>query len=376
MTEKIALMTHFAEVSDPRRDQGKRHVLSDLLTLTICGVVSGANTWVEIEEYGEAKYDWLRTFLVLLHGIPSHDTLGDVFARLNPVELEAGFQRWVSSIAEAITDAQIRIDGKVLRGSSDAAKGKKPLHLVSAWVSEAQLILGQVKTDDKSNEITAIPELLKTLVVQGSLVTIDAMGTQTEIAQQIVDQGGDYLLAIKGNHKTMLDDLDDLFAGCDEVQFADVPHDRAETTSKGHGRIEIRRCQTLSDPHYLDYVRRHAEWKDLKTLLRIQRERRINDQVSTETAYFISSRSASADFFLGAVRGHWAIENQLHWSLDVTFREDHNQTRTGFAAENLALIRRLALLLLKRETSVKVGLQAKRLRAGWHNDYLLKVLNT
>lgn len=375
MTEKIALMTHFADVNDPRRDQGKRHVLSDILTLTICAVLSGANTWVEIQEYGESKHGWLKTFLSLPHGIPSHDTLSDIFARLNPAELEAGFQRWVTSIAAAITDAQIHIDGKVLRGSADTSSGKKPLHLVSAWISEINLILGQVKTDDKSNEITAIPELLKVLVLEGALVTIDAMGTQTDVAEQIVQQGGDYLLAVKGNHKTMLQDLDDLFAGCDEVEFTDVPHDTAETVNKGHGRIEIRRCQTLSDPQYLDYIRRRMDWENLTTLIRIQRERRINNQVTTETAYFISSRSASAAYFLEAVRGHWAIENQLHWSLDVTFREDHNQTRTGFAAENLALIRRLVLMLLKRETSVKVGLQAKRLRAGWHNDYLLKILN-
>lgn len=376
MTEKIALMSHFGDVNDPRRDQGKRHLLSDILPLTICGVLSGANTWVEIEAYGESKREWLETFLILPHGIPSHDTLSDVFARLDPAELEAGFQRWVSSLASAITDAQIRIDGKVLRGSGDAPSGKTPLHLVSAWVSEVNLILGQVKTDDKSNEITAIPELLKLLVLEGTLVTIDAMGTQTDIAEQIVEQGGDYLLAIKGNHKTMLQDLDDLFAGCDEVAFVDVPHEQAETLNKGHGRIEIRRCQTLTDPQYLDYVRRQADWKDLTTLIRIQRERRINARITTETAYFISSRRASAAYFLEAVRGHWAIENQLHWSLDVTFREDHNQTRIGFAAENLALIRRLALMLLKRETSVKVGLQAKRLRAGWHNDYLLTVLNS
>lgn len=376
MTEQIALMTYFADVNDPRRDQGKRHLLSDMLPLTICAVLSGANTWVEIEEYGESKREWLETFLILAHGIPSHDTLSDVFARLNPAELEAGFQRWVSNIATTITDAAIHIDGKVLRGSGDALSGKKPLHLVSAWVSEVNLILGQVKTDDKSNEITAIPELLKLLVLEGALVTIDAMGTQTDIAEQIVEQGGDYLLAIKGNHKTMLQDLDDLFAGCDEVAFVDVPYDAAKTVNKGHGRIEIRYCQTLSDPQYLDYVRRQAEWKDLTTLVRIQRERHINNQVTRETAYFISSRLADATYFLEAVRGHWAIENQLHWSLDVTFREDHNQTRTGFAAENLSLIRRLALMLLKRETSVKVGLQAKRLRAGWHNDYLLKVLNS
>jgi predicted transposase YbfD/YdcC len=376
MTEKIALMMHFADVNDPRRDQGKRHLLSDMLPLTICAVVSGANTWVEIEEFGESKREWLETFLTLPHGIPSHDTLRDVFARLNPAELEAGFQRWVSSVATAITDAQIHIDGKVLRGSGDTPSGKKPLHLVSAWVSELHLMLGQVKTEDKSNEITAIPELLKLLVIEGALVTIDALGTQTDIAEQIVQQGGDYLLAVKGNHKTMLQDMDDLFTGCDEVEFVNVPHERAETVNKGHGRIEIRRCHTLSNPQYLDYVRRQADWKDLTTLVRIQRERRLNDQLTTETAYFISSRAASAAYFLEAVRAHWAIENQLHWSLDVTFREDHNQTCTGFAAENLALIRRLALMLLKRESSVKVGLQAKRLRAGWHNDYLLKVLNS
>ena len=375
MTEQIGLMTHFGDVNDPRREQGKRHLLSDILTLTICAVLSGANTWVEIEEYGESKRDWLATVLSLPHGIPSHDTLSDVFARLNPAELEAGFQRWVSSIATAITEAQIRIDGKVLRGSGDTPQGKKPLHLVSAWVSELNLIWGQVKTDDKSNEITAIPELLTLLGLEGALVTIDAMGTQTEIAEQIVKQGGDYLLAVKGNHKTLLQDLDDLFAGCDEVEFVDVPHERAETVNKGHGRLEIRRCHTLSDPQYLAYIRRQADWKDLTTLVRIQRERHINHQITRETAYFISSRAASAAYFLQAVRGHWAIENQLHWSLDLTFREDHNQTRIGFAAENLALIRRLALILLKRETSVKVGLQAKRLRAGWHNDYLLKVLN-
>lgn len=376
MNETIALMTHFANLTDPRRAQGRRHLLSDILTLTICAVMSGANTWVEIEEYGESKQEWLKTFLVLPHGIPSHDTLSDVLARLNPAELEAGFQSWVSSIAEAITTAQIHIDGKVLRGSGDTANGIKPLHLISAWVGEASLLLGQVKTDDKSNEITAIPQLLKLLMLEGALVTIDAMGTQTAIAEQIVRQGGDYLLAVKGNHETVLQDLEDLFAGCDEIGFADVLHDKAETVNKGHGRIEIRRCQTLFAPEHLAYVRRRDDWKGLKTLIRIQRERHVDGQSSTETAYYISSRAAPAGFFLNAARNHWAIENQLHWSLDVTFREDDNQTRVGFAAQNLAVIRRLVLMLLKRETSVKAGLQAKRLRAGWHNDYLLKVLNS
>lgn len=304
-----------------------------------------------------------------------HDTLSDVFGRLKPSELEAGFQRWVSSLAAAMSASQIPIDGKVIRVSGDSQRGKPALHMVSAWMGSAQLLLGQVKTEAKSNEITAIPELLKLLVVEGCLVTLDAMGMQIEIAAQIVDQGGDYLLAVKGNHKTVLHDLEDLFAGCDEVQFAAVPHDYAHTIEKGHGRIDIRRCWTLSDPAYLAYLHRHSDWKALTTVVRITRERRIGDHSSHETAYFISSRVASASAFLAAVRDHWSIENQLHWSLDVTFAEDRNHTRVGFAPENLALFRRLALLLLKRETSLKASLQVKRLRAGWKNDYLLKILS-
>lgn len=370
----LNLMEHFEHVKDPRRDQGKRHKLEDIITLTISGIVCGANNWVEIEEYGKSKREWLSTFLELPHGIPSHDTLSDVFGRVNPVEMEQGFHSLVKSIAEIIGQEQIQIDGKVLRGSGNAGQGQSPLHMVSAWLGKAKLLLGQVKTEAQSNEITAIPELLKLLVLDGCLVTLDALGTQTEIASQIIDQGGDYLLAVKGNHKSVFEDLKDLFSGCDEVSFVDVPYDYAETINKGHGRIEIRRCWTLQAPDYLDYVQRRTDWKQLTSLIRVQRERHIAEKVNRETAYFISSRAASARDFLYAVRQHWSIENQLHWSLDVTFREDHNQTRTGFAAENLALIRRLVLMLLQRETSVKVGLQAKRLRAGWNNDYFLRIL--
>ncbi len=370
-----ALMNHFAAVDDPRREQGKRHLLADMLTLTICAIVSGANNWVEIEEYGESKREWLGGFLALPHGIPSHDTLSEVFARLDPTQLEAGFQSWVSSIAAQVEGVAIQIDGKVVRGSGDKYTGQAPLHLVSAWVGSLQLLLGQVKTADKSNEITAIPALLKLLTLEGSLVTIDAMGTQTEIAAQIVEQGGDYVLAVKQNHKTVFDDLHDLFAGCDTVQFEEVAHDYAQTVNKGHGRIETRRCWTLSDPAYLAYLRRRSEWAKLATVIRLERQRQVEGHVSQEVVYFLSSRTASAAFFLDVIRQHWSIENQLHWSLDVTFREDHNQTSVGHASLNLALLRRLVLLLLKRETSVKVGLQAKRMRAGWNNDYLLNVLS-
>lgn len=370
------VMKYFADVEDPRRGQGKRHRLEDILMMTICAVVCGANNWVEVEEYGDAKREWLSRFLELPHGIPSHDTLSDVFARLDPEQLAKGFQDWVNSLAVEIKGKDIQIDGKVLRGSGEPLRGQSALHLVSAWVGSAHLLLGQVRTADKSNEITAIPQLLELLVVEGCLVTIDAMGTQTEIAAHIVRQGGDYLLAVKENHKGLFDDIQDLFAGCDEAAFAEVPHDTARTVNKGHGRIEIRRCWTLSDPLYLDYVRRRAEWANLSTLIRVERQRQDGDHLTREVAYFLSSRRAPAADFLHAVRQHWAIENQLHWSLDVAFREDDNRSRSGHAAENLALFRRLVLVMLKRETSVKAGLQAKRLRAGWSNDYLVTVLSS
>lgn len=364
----------FEGITDPRRDQGKRHSLSDMLALAICAVLSGADNWVEIEEYSRIKYEWFKTWLDLPHGIPSHDTFTDIFARIDPKELESSFQTWIESIVGKLKPETVHIDGKTLRGS--ASQGKKGLHLVSAWVSEAKILFGQVRTEAKSNEITAIPELLKLLEIEGSLVTIDAMGTQTEIARQIVEEKkADYLLALKGNQGNLLADVEDLFKGCDELSFAAVPHDYAETIEKGHGRIEIRRCWILDDADYLHYVRAYGDWANLSALIRLQRERRIGEKISLETAYFISSRSANAAYFLQAVRSHWTIENQLHWLLDVTFREDSNQTRLAQAQENFALIRRLALMLLKRDKSVKIGVKAKRLRVGWSDDYLLHVLS-
>lgn len=365
----------FEEIKDPRRDQGKRHRLSAVLGLTICAVLSGADNWVEIEEYGEIKAEWLKTWLDLPHGIPSHDTLTDIFARIDPEELEASFRSWIDTLVGKLRPEILHIDGKTLRGS--ASNGGKGLHLVSAWVSEAKMLFGQVATAEKSNEITAIPALLKLLEIEGALVTIDAMGTQTEIAQQIVEQKkADYLLALKGNQGTLLADVEDLFNGCDEVQFESVPHDYTETIEKGHGRIEIRRCWVLQEADYLHYVRRYGDWSKLAAVIRVQRERRIGEKVSLETAYFIASRSASAAYFLKAVRSHWTIENQLHWLMDVAFREDDNQTRLAQAQENFALIRRLALMLLKRDQSVKLGVKGKRLRVGWSDDYLFHVLSS
>lgn len=370
------LTDHFKDLTDPRREQGKRHQLLDIITIAICAVVCGADYWVEVERYGHAKYDWLKILLALPHGIPSHDTFGDVFERLNPDEFEAGFVSWVQSIVQRLPHEVVALDGKVVRGSRDGVLGKQAIDMVSAWACEAGLVFGQVKTDEHSNEITAIPTLLETLVLTDCIVTIDAMGCQTEIADQIVEQGGVYILRVKGNQGQLHDDLQDLFVGCEEVGFVDVPHDYHRTINKGHGRIEIRECWTLTDERYLAYLSQRETWRDLCTVVKVRRERRIGDQTQAETGYYISCWDGSAAQQLEAIRHHWHIENSLHWVLDIAFREDAARIRTGYGAENFAVLRRIALNLLKRETSVKVGIKAKRLQAGWDNRYLLRVLQT
>ena len=367
---------HFEEVTDPRRDQGKRHQLLDIITIAICAVICGADNWVEVERYGHAKHEWLKTFLALPHGIPSHDTFSDVFERLNPDEFRSSFAGWAHSIVQLLPQEVVAIDGKVLRGSKDSNLGRQAIDMVSAWACEAEIVFGQVKTDDHSNEITAIPALLETLILTDCIVTIDAVGCQTDIADQIVEQGGAYILRVKGNQGQLYDDLQDLFAGCEEVGFVDVPHDYHRTTNKGHGRIEIRECWTLADERYLVYLPQHANWRDLCTVVKVRRERRIGDQIQDEVGYYISCFEGSAAQHLKAIRSHWHIENCLHWVLDIVFCEDAARIRTGHGAENFAVLRHIALNLLKRETSVKVGLKAKRLQAGWDNRYLLRVLQS
>jgi len=371
-----SITEHFEAVMDPRREQGKRHQLLDIITIAICAVICGADNWVEVERYGHAKYDWLKTFLALPHGIPSHDTFNDVFERLNPDEFRASFAGWVQSIVHLLPQEVVAIDGKALRGSKDGTLGRPAIDMVSAWACQAGLVFGQVKTDDHSNEITAIPALLETLILADCIVTIDAMGCQTDLAEQIVDQGGVYILRVKGNQGHLYDNLQDLFAGCEEVGFVDVPHDYHRTINKGHGRIEIRECWTLTDEQYLAYLSQRDDWRDLCTVVKVRRERRSGDQTQDEVGYYISSFAGSAAKHLQAVRHHWHIENCLHWVLDIAFREDAARLRNGHGAQNFAVLRHIALNLLKRETSVKVGIKAKRLQAGWDNRYLLRVLQT
>jgi predicted transposase YbfD/YdcC len=372
---RTTIAEHFGQVKDPRQHQVD-HLLIEIITIAVCGVVCGADSWVEVEEFGKAKELWFRTFLLLPHGIPSHDTVGRVFSLIDPDEFQTGFVSWVTAISQLTKGQIIAIDGKRLRHSYDDRLGKAAIHMVSAWATENRLVLAQVKTEAKSNEITAIPELLKLLVLKDCIVTIDARGCQTEIAQLIVDGEADYVLALKGNQGTLHDEVQDLFAHAREINFKKVAHDFAQTLDKNHGRLEIRRHWTISEPEFIRFVDPKGKWPKLRSLGMVETQRFEAEQRSSETRYYISSLEGEASQFGEAVRSHWQIENKVHWVLDVAFQEDLSRVRTGYAAENLAVLRHIALNLLHHETSAPCGVKAKRLKAGWDQDYLLKVLSS
>lgn len=365
----------FGTLTDPRVPYLIEHKLLDMLTIAICAIISGANTWVEVEAYGHSKKEWLSTFLELPNDIPSHDTFNRLFARLNGEEFQECFVAWARAAAKVTRGQVVAIDGKCLRRSHDRALGKEAIYMVSAWATQDHLVLGQTKVAEKSNEITAIPVLLRLLDLQGCIVTIDAMGCQKKIAKAILDQGADYILAVKDNQPTLHQKMVSLF---DQIDRANrhTRRDYDSEVSKDHGRIETRRCWTITDESYLLYTRDvdNKPWPGLGCLVKIEAQRTIAGVTSTETRYFISSLKCSAAKMLKHIRSHWGIENSLHWVLDVAFGEDQSRLRKGNGPENIAVLRHMALSLLQRETSSKGGIHARRLRAAWDTNYLLKVL--
>lgn len=358
---------HLDCIKDPRR-HNTLHSLHDMLLIALCAIISGADSWVQVAEYGQSKIDWFKQFLELPNGIPSHDTFGRLFARIDPKGFHEFFTRWVQELSEALNGKTVAIDGKKLRRSHDSINGKSAIHMVSAWASDMRLVLGQLRTDDKSNEITAIPELIKTLALEGAIVTIDAMGCQKKITKTIIDAGADYVIQVKKNQKNLYDDIALFFQ-----DSANGPFDSFETLDGEHGRIETRRYFTTNE---LEWLPGKEEWTGINTICMVIREREINGETSIESSYFISSLQNHAPTVAKSVREHWSIENSLHWCLDIAFREDYCRVRKGHAPENFGILRHMATNLLKREKSLKGGLQTKRLKAGWDHDYLLKVLAT
>lgn len=368
-----SFLKHFTNLEDPRikNNHNKRHSLTDILVLTILAVICGAESWLDVEEFGDIKEDWLKTFLELPNGIPSHDTIGNIFARLSPEVLQESFLSWINTLVEISDGEIIAIDGKTLRHSYDNARNRNAIHMISAWASNNKLVLGQLKVDEKSNEITAIPELLKMIDIKGCTITIDAMGTQKEIARQIIHQEADYVLALKGNQGIPHMVVEDYFQEAQRKQFFGINYDYFEETNKDHGRIEIRKYWTISDLHWL-YDR--PLWEGLKSVGMVQSTRIIDEKETTERRFFLMSFANDAKRFGHSVRKHWEVES-LHWFLDVSFNEDDCRVRKGNAAENFSTIRRIALNLLKKENSRKVGIKTKRKKCGWSNNYLLKVLS-
>lgn len=369
-TKSTRVADHFSELTDPRRREGM-YPLINIVVIAVCAVICGADDFVAIAEFGRKKKDWFARFLDLRSGIPSHDRFNAIFAAIKPAEFEKCLLHWITSLHEVTEGQIIAIDGKTLRGSYDAASSKAAIHMVSAWATANHISLGQVQVDDKSNEITAIPKLLEILELEGTLVTIDAMGCQVEIAQEILDAGADYVLAVKGNQPTLHQGIIDHFHNHFEDDFARTEARRHRTTEKAHGREEFRMYVVCPVP---DDLPDRERWPELKAIGVVMNIIQRDGKETSESRYYILSRRLTAKRFAEAVRSHWSIENQLHWQLDVTFQEDKCRIRKGHADANMSGLRRIALSLLKNESTLKVGVKNKRLVAGWDEAYLEKVL--
>jgi predicted transposase YbfD/YdcC len=372
------VLKHFSSLKDPRVERTRRHSLQDILVISLCGFICGVDDWVELEAFGKAKLPWFRTFLELPNGIPSHDTFGRVYRMLDPEGFGRCFTAWVAAIAEVTEGEVVAVDGKTVRRSLDKASGKAAIHMVNAWACGRGLALGQLKTEEKSNEITAVPRLLDCLALAGCIVTLDAMGCQKETVRTIVEKGADYVVSLKENQPLLHEDAKRLFEDLLKNKTSD---DFFEDTDKGHGRVEVRRCWTSSK---VNLLLGHKDWTGLTSVALIESERHIGEEVSTERRYILSSLPADdASHLLGTVRTHWAVETSLHWTLDMAFREDDSRVRKDFAPENLAMLRQVALNLLKQGQRIRYddgkekktpGIKARRKMAGWDHDWLLHLL--
>src|SRR5438045_681855 len=376
LTPRTSINAHFGSLTDPRVERTRVHRLGELVTIALCAVLCGADDWVAVETFGRAKEAWLRTFLTLPGGIPSHDTFGRVFARLDPAEFQQCFIAWVQAVLGDAPGQGVAVDGKTLRRSADRTRGRDALHLVSAWATASGLVLGQEATAAKSNEITAIPRLLRLLVLDGCGVTTAAMGCQTAIAAQVQEQGADYVLALKGNQPTLERTVRTAFADRDPTgpdPWVPTEQDGAETIDKGHGRLERRRYLALSDPDLLACLDPTGAWPGLRSVVQVQAERRQDERRAVETRYYLSRLAPDAAALGQAIRQHWEVENRLHWVLDVLFREDACSVRVGDGAQNLARLRQLALNLLRQERTHRGSLATKRFRAALDDTYLHRI---
>lgn len=367
----VAILTRFENLTDPRVERTKRHLLIDMVTIGLCAAICGADSWVDVEKFGHAKRDWFARFLELPNGIPSHDTFGRVFARLDTAEFLLCLQNWLRSLHLSLKEQGIAIDGKTLRGSFDAASGKSALHVVSAWASGLRLSLGEVAVDGKSNEITAVPKLLELLELTGAVVTLDAMHCQKDTLAAIRGKGADYLVPVKDNQPKLYGLVLEAFLayGEDDYQAREVKQYR--TVERNRGRDEERIVYVAPPPPEL---RNHAEWLDVRSMVMVYRATTRNGRLTEETSYYISSLPPAVKKIAGYIRGHWGIENTLHWTLDVIFAEDRSRIRTGHGPEIASLFRKLALLVLQQDTTSRGSLRGKRLQAGWNEDFLERLL--
>lgn len=371
MSTPTSFMDHFSELPDPRVERTKLYSLIDILAITLCAVIAGAEGWSDIAQYGRSKQAWLETFLELPNGIPTDDTFSRVLSRLDPEAFSRCFAAWTQSIKKKTQGRVVCIDGKSLRHSFDTATGKAAIVMVSAWANDSRLVLAQQKVDAKSNEITAIPSLLEMLDLQGCIVTLDAMGTQKQVAHQIVAQQADYVLALKGNQGHAHEEVAHFFETGLRKGFGDVTVYTHETADYDHGRIEKRRYSQVDQ---IDWLLAKDDWSGLASIGMMQTERTLNGVTSQETRYYLSSLPAGVGRFANAVRAHWGIENSLHWRLYICFAEDSSRIRRDRAPQNMATIRHIALNLLQNEKTLKRGIKARRLQAAWDDNYLAAVL--